>query len=1074
MLSKEYDGGTAITNATLSGGEVSGEAGTESLTLKVTGGSYASADVGANITISDAEFGLEAGANTDKGNYRLPSSITLTGRITAKALTIGDSVVLTKAYDGGAAASGASVKSGGAVTGEVGSESFALAVSGGTYPQSAVGSGLTISSPTFTLSASGGAKTGNYSYTLPSEATGDITKAEITDVDGVTVKTRPVDGTTTATFVTTAATGTGVVSAELAGFRAGLTVSGTFPDGAKTTAGTYNVAVTYSLGDSGGFKTKNYTLSDAGDTLRGTVTNKRVLVLSPTATGREYGQTDPAQWEYTVAAKSGSAFASGHGASTTFFTSSPLTRASGDDVGKYAFSLVGSPSYETGMEALYTFEVKTGAKYTITKKALSISTPVVLTKAYDGSRAATGASVKSGGAVTGEVGAESFALAVSGGTYPQSDVGAGLTISSPTFTLSASGGAKTGNYSYTLPSEATGDITKAEITDVDGVTVKTRPVDGTTTATFVTTAATGTGVVSAELAGFRAGLTVSGAFPDGAKTTAGTYNVAVTYELGDGTGFKKSNYTLSDSGDTLRGTVTSKRVLVLTPTATGRVYGQTDPAQWEYTVAAKSGSAFASGHSASTTFFTSSPLTRDAGDDVGQYAFKLVSSPQYAAGMEALYAFEVASGAKYTITKKALSISTPVVLTKAYDGGAGGERGEREERRRGDRRGGRGELRAGGERRHVPAERRGRGADDRQPDVHVERERRSEDGKLQLHAAGGGDREHHEGRDHGRGRGDCGESSGGRDDDGEVRQDGGQWNRRGERGAGRVPCGTDGERDVPGRCEDDGGHLQRGGDLFPGRLGRVQDEELHAERQRGHAARDGDEQACAGAESDGDGAGVRADRSGAVGVHGGGEERQRVCVGAHGGHDVLHQQPADASERQRRWGLRVQPGERAGLRDRDRGAVRVRGGVRGEVHDHEEGADDRDAGGADQGIRRWHGGKWREREERRSGDRRGGLGELRADGERRHVPAERRGHGADDHEPDVHAERERRSEDGQLQLHAADECDRRHHEGRDHGRERGDGGESSGGRDDDGDVRQDGGHGRGRGDGGSWRGSERD
>ena len=843
MLSKEYDGGTAITNATLSGGEVSGEAGSESLTLKVTGGSYASADVGTGITISNPEFGLEAGANTDKANYRLPSSITLTGTITAKALTIGDSVVLTKVYDGGTGTSGASVKSGGAVNGEAGAESFTLAVSGGTYPQSDVGAGLTITSPTFTLSASGGAKTGNYSYTLPSAATGDITKAEITDVDGVTVVSRRVDGTTTATFVTTAATGTGVVSAELAGFRAGLTVSGTFPDGAKTTAGTYSVAVTYELGDGTGFKKSNYTLGDTGDTLSGTVTSKRVLVLTPTATGRVYGQTDPAQWGYTVAAKTGSEFVSGDSATSTYFTSNPLTRDAGNDVGQYAFKLVSSPQYAAGMAAKYTFEVAAGAKYTITAKALTIGDSVVLTKVYDGGTAASGASVKSGGAVTGEAGSESFALAVSGGTYPQSAVGTGLTISSPTFTLSASGGAKTGNYSYTLPSAATGEITKkattytgtaasrgydgtttvsttisgsfspalvsgdtvtvsggsyaqadagtgiaisgstvggndagnydvttsitgtitkkaltigdsvvltkvydggtaasgasvksggavsgeagsesftlavsggtypqsavgtgltissptftlsasggaktgnyqytlpsaatgeitaAAITDVSGVTVVTRRVDGTTAATFDTTAATGTGVVAAELAGFRAGLTVSGTFPDAAKTTAGAYSVAVTYSLGDSGTFDASNYTLSDTGDTLSGTVTDKPVLVLTPTTTTREYGATEPSAYEYTVAAKSGSTFATGHDASTTFFTSNPLTRASGNDAGDYAFSLVTSPSYATGMEAAYAFEVKTGAKYTITKKALTIGDAVVLTKVYDGG---------------------------------------------------------------------------------------------------------------------------------------------------------------------------------------------------------------------------------------------------------------------------------------------------------------------------------------------------------------------------------------------------------------------
>ena len=59
-------------------------------------------------------------------------------------------------------------------------------------------------------------------------------------------------------------------------------MSGSFPDAAKTTAGTYDVAVTYGLGDAGSFKASNYTQSDAGDTLRGTVTDKRVLVVTPT------------------------------------------------------------------------------------------------------------------------------------------------------------------------------------------------------------------------------------------------------------------------------------------------------------------------------------------------------------------------------------------------------------------------------------------------------------------------------------------------------------------------------------------------------------------------------------------------------------------------------------------------------------------------------------------------------------------------------------------------------------------------------------------------------------------------
>ena len=610
------------------------------------------------------------------------------------------------------------------------------------------------------------------------------------------------------------------MTAELAGFRSGLSVSGSFPDDAKTTRGEYNVEVTYELGDSGTFSASNYKLEDSGDTLTGSITSaqvlKRVLVVTPTTVERVYGDDEPSEYEYTVAPKSGSSFVSGDDASTMFFTSNPLTRAAGNDVGEYAFSLVASPSYAAGIKAKYGFEVAAGAKYTITKKALTITTPVVLTKEYDGTTAAAGATIASGGEVTGEADGESFTLTVSGGTYPQSDVGSDLTISSPTFTLTASGGAKTSNYEYTLPTAATGSITKraltittpvvltkeydgttaaagatiasggevsgevgsesftlavsggtypqsdvgsnlaiasptftltasggaktsnyeytlptaatgsitakevtvaaavltkvydggtgiggatlsggavsgevsnqsltlkvtggtyaqsdvgtgitinsptfaleagsntdkdnyalpssitlsgtitkAEITDIAAVTVKTRPVDGTTDASFDTTAATGAGVVTAELSGFRGGLKVSGSFPDGAKTTADTYDVAVNYELGDSGTFKASNYTLSDAGDTLTGTVTDKPVLVLTPATItedggkSRVTARLSEASSEAVTVTVTAAAVSPAEAGDFTLSSNTKLTIAAGDTTSTETVRITAN----------------------------------------------------------------------------------------------------------------------------------------------------------------------------------------------------------------------------------------------------------------------------------------------------------------------------------------------------------------------------------------------------------------------------------------------------------------
>ena len=258
-----------------------------------------------------------------------------------------------------------------------------------------------------------------------------------------------------------------------------------FAAGSRTLGGTAGapkaaVTLTYKVSDKNGASaTQTFTVTTA----------KAALVVTPTTTTRVYGEAEPSEYQYTVAAKSGSSFVAGDGASsTTFFTSSPLRRAAGNDVGEYAFSLVAAPAYGEGIAAKYLFEVASGAKYTITKKALSITTPVVLTKAYDGTTAAAGAALASGGAVSGAASGESFTLAVTGGTYSQSGVGTGLTISSPTFGLTAGNAAsKTSNYRYTLPTAATGTITAKAVTVA--AAVLTKEYDG------------GTAITGAELSG---------------------------------------------------------------------------------------------------------------------------------------------------------------------------------------------------------------------------------------------------------------------------------------------------------------------------------------------------------------------------------------------------------------------------------------------------------------------------------------------------------------------------------------------------------------------------------------------
>ncbi|MCY4555223.1 MAG: cadherin-like beta sandwich domain-containing protein, partial [Chloroflexi bacterium] len=117
------------------------------------------------------------------------------------------------------------------------------------------------------------------------------------------------------------------------------------------------------------------------------------------------------------------------------------------------------------------------------------------------------------------------------------------------------------------PSVAAYTITPRPVTAISGVTVASRAADGTTDATFDTSAANGTGVLSAELADFRAGgLQVSGAFP---LAVPGTHDVSVTYSLQDHGSFKAANYTLSATSDTLRGELEAAPQPACTPAVNG-------------------------------------------------------------------------------------------------------------------------------------------------------------------------------------------------------------------------------------------------------------------------------------------------------------------------------------------------------------------------------------------------------------------------------------------------------------------------------------------------------------------------
>jgi len=186
------------------------------------------------------------------------------------------------------------------------------------------------------------------------------------------------------------------------------------------------------------------------------------------------------------------------------------------------------------------------ASGTITGRALTVTSAVVTSKAYDGTTVATIT-----GTLSGVLNSDVVTL-VGTGTFASKNVGANQVVTS-TSTLS---GAAAGNYTLTQPSGLSGTIT-AKALSIGAPTIASKVYDGTTAAGTVTVGAL-SGMVSPET------LTVTGSAASYSSAAVGTYqNVVVTYTLANGSGNTAglaSNYSLSAGSAT--GTITPRELVI--------------------------------------------------------------------------------------------------------------------------------------------------------------------------------------------------------------------------------------------------------------------------------------------------------------------------------------------------------------------------------------------------------------------------------------------------------------------------------------------------------------------------------
>ncbi|MBT8522558.1 hypothetical protein G6737_08440 [Polynucleobacter paneuropaeus] len=586
--------------------------GNYTLTINTPTLTASNSSAGGYLNIGSYTFTPSTTVVTNSGystNYATGYPIlTVAGTISITPLTLNISVSSpSKVYDATNAISAKTLTASNLVTGDQ------LTITGsGTYASSNAGSGLSYSLSTVALS---GADAANYAYSGSIAGTnGVITKAVLT-ISGATVANKTYDGTNTASF--SGGTLNGLVSADA--INVTLTQAGSF---SQSNIGN-NLVVT-AADTLSGTAAGNYTLTQPTG-LTANITAKVLTVTGTTVTNKTYDGTNVA----TVTGGSLVGVVSGETVT--------LTQA-----GSFSQSNVGTGLAVTiadtlgGASSNYTLTQPTGLTANITPKALTVSSASAANKTYDATNAAT-----LSGTLSGVVSADSAnVILVQAGSFSQSNVGTGLTVTA----ADSLTGSAAGNYTLTQPTGLTANITAKTLT-VAGTTVANKTYDGTNTASF--SGGTLNGLVSADA--INVTLTQAGSF---SQSNIGNNLVVTAADTLSGTA--AGNYTLTQPTG-LTANITAKVLTVTGTTVTNKTYDGTN-------VATVTGGSLVGVVSGETVTLTQAGSFSQSNVGTGL----AVTIADTLGGASSNYTLTQPTGLTANITPKALTV-TINTQTKVYD-----------------------------------------------------------------------------------------------------------------------------------------------------------------------------------------------------------------------------------------------------------------------------------------------------------------------------------------------------------------------------------------------------------------------
>ncbi|WP_216246992.1 YDG domain-containing protein, partial [Polynucleobacter sp. AP-Capit-er-40B-B4] len=479
--------------------------------------------------------------------------------VTPKVITVGNTVVVNKSYDG----TNAAVVTGGQLIGVVSTDYAQIGlVQGGSFASINAANGIAV-----TISnALTGTAASNYVLTQPTGITANITAAPVT-ITGLTASNKTYDNSTPATV-----TGTPVVIGLLGSDAVTLsgTISATFAqsnagNGLPVTANFSN----YSLGNS------NYAIAGVTTALSANITPAPITI---TAVKTYDGSNTLAANQMTIAGVAGQ---------TLTFAAGSTGTLSNPNVG--SATLVGLNqavlANGTGLASNYTVVNPSFGSVTINPAAITVGLSAI-TKVYDKTLSTASASVApsplliSGTLFLNEDSGAQDSL--SGGTFAYLNANAGInkTVSISNASVISGASTVTHNYSITYQANTASEITAAPVA-IGGLTAANKVYDASTLAALI-----GTPTITGLLAGDNSTVSgnVTGSF---ANANVGT-GIAVTANL-SGLTLSNPNYYVTSVASPLGANITPAPVTITGLSAANKVYDTNTTATLTGTPAVASG-----------------------------------------------------------------------------------------------------------------------------------------------------------------------------------------------------------------------------------------------------------------------------------------------------------------------------------------------------------------------------------------------------------------------------------------------------------------------------------------------------